>query len=191
MLKQTGFQTMSLSLIVGPMCSGKTTLLHQKLVKLSYTGKKIVCVNHSSDTRSDTVMSTHNPLFKNKSVKIDYISTTHLSDIEAELLKYDIIGIDESQFYPDLKKCVTDLTEKHNKIVICAGLTNNFKREKMGEILDLEPLCDKIKKLYAFCGNCSERAPFTWKHKGNHSNEVEIGGVDKYIPLCRKCYTNH
>ena len=53
-------------------------------------------------------------------------------------------------------------------------------------MLDLIPICDRVDKLCAYCKVCNNGtiAPFTKKIKGN-SEQVDIGGSDKYLPVCR------
>jgi thymidine kinase len=79
------------------------------------------------------------------------------------------------------------------KIVIVSGLHGDFLRRKFGEMLDLIPDCDEVIKLDALCILCNDGTPasFTWKIIDNTINSgdiIDIGGADKYIPLCRKHY---
>lgn len=214
-----------LHLIGGSMCAGKSTELLRRLMRYTATGSKVVYVNHQIDTRSKGPYSTHNKLYKEKVLNIKnmkFISVAELKslldkDSDIKLSNYDVIGIDEAQFFSDLKDSVTHFVEKLGKYVIVSGLTNDFKRNKFGQILDLEPIADSITKLTALCKRCSssrKKVKAIFSHRmvkiedkergeqndGNESGEqvkvdgcednkqVKVGGTDEYIPLCRKCY---
>ncbi len=190
----------TLDIISGPMFSGKSTMLLQKLIIETEIGFKILYINHSKDTRSTEPYSTHNPLYKEKLCKmnnISLISVPYLGDIDVS--RYDVIGIDEAQFFDccDLTESVTKMVEKEGKHVIAAGLTGDFRRVKFGALLDLEPLSDTFTKLSSFCQICANNnpkrrtpAPFTHRKIGDELefNSVDVGGCEKYIPVCRKCY---
>ena len=90
---------------------------------------------------------------------------------------------------------VSLLLEKGKHVVVC-GLDGDYKRQKFGTILDLVPMCDRVKKLTAVCALCrggNARAVFTLRHHygGNseHKDEqIVIGGEETYKPVCRRCY---
>ncbi len=185
-----------LDLIAGPMYAGKTTELLRRLFNEAEVGLKVLCINHSSDNRSKGPFSTHNPLYKKKlseESKVSFISTPLLKDIDEMVKGYDTIGIDESQFFPDLVSEVTKYVDVYGKHVIVSGLSGNFKREMFGEILKLEPLADSYTKLYSYCKNCAKdkiktMAIFTHKFETSSQKIIDVGGKEKYIPVCRKCY---
>nr|QBK86225.1 MAG: thymidine kinase [Marseillevirus LCMAC102] len=191
----------TLDIISGPMFSGKSTMLLQKLIIEASIGFKVLYINHSKDTRSAEPYSTHNPLYKEKLCQmnnISLISVPYLSDID--ISRYDVIGIDEAQFFDcnDLIDSVMKMVEKEHKHVIAAGLTGDFRRNKFGALLDLEHLSDTFTKLSSFCQICANNNPkcrtpalFTHRTIGVElvpSSVVDVGGCEKYIPVCRQCY---
>lgn len=187
----------TLDIITGPMFSGKSTELLRRLLIEAELGSPVLYINHALDKeRSSGNYSTHNPLYR-KSVEncpnIKFISLENLRDIErGEIVMYDIIGIDEANFFPDLKDKVEIIVEELKKHVIVSGLTGSYQRTKFGQILDLEPLSDTFTKLRSYCKKCCEKgirrhAPFT--HRLINSDELTVvGGKDSYIPVCRECY---
>jgi thymidine kinase len=184
-----------LDLIGGPMFSSKTTMLLGRLFSEAEIGLKVLYINHSSDDRSCGDFSTHNPLYKNSPVheKVTFKVITKMFELVPLAENYDVIGIDEAQFFEDLYNGVQWLVEGLNKHVIVAGLNGSFKREQFGQFLQLEPLADTYVKLTAWCLECAKTkkrtaAPFTHKFAGGLSLK-ETGGIDKYIPVCRRCYT--
>lgn len=180
-----------LDIVIGPMFSGKTTFLLQRLVQLSGLGLKTLYINHSSDTRSLKTYSTHYPLLQERDLDIDNLQCNLLTDIDRETLhKYDVIGIDESQFFgEELLTTTLDLVDNQKKYVIVSGLNGDHERKKIGYILDLIPDTNNIKELHAYCKDCADKGQlkpgvFTF-YNGQGGF---IGGADKYKPVCRECY---
>ena len=182
---------MNLKLIIGPMFSGKTSALIRDLQLCSDIGLKCIYVNSTLDNRSENNYSTHNPLIKSigtfDSIKMDYLDTELFLD-------YDVIGIDESQFFTGLFDNVLQLVDSYHKKVIIAGLSGDFRREPFGEILTLVSYADKIEQLYAFCDICKSNnricnAIFS-KRITHKSEKVDIGSKDKYLAVCRSCFLN-
>ena len=170
--------------------SHNTTEVLHRLMVLRNVYPNVAYINHKIDTRSD-LFSTHNPLYDTKVNKIDMIKTDDLNKIDVE--KYDVIGVDEAQFFCNLS-VIIDWVNHQRKHVIIAGLDGDSEREKFGKILDLIPQCDTIQKLTSFCVACASQkkktdAIFTYKHKlEDKNNQICVGGEDVYIPLCRECY---
>lgn len=192
-----------LDILVGCMCSGKTTELLRRLTTAAMIGMKVLYVNHSLDDRNISEFSTHNPLYNPENSKelnnIKYIKTSSLTSINLKVLDefdYDMIGIDEAQFFTDLFSFVCDAVDIHKKHVIIAGLDGDRNRRKFGQILDLIPLSDSIVKLQPYCKPCGKKqepAIFTLYIGEKPQNEFQniIGGMEKYIPVCRECYLNY
>lgn len=57
-----------------------------------------------------------------------------------------------------------------------------------GSICDLIASAEGVKKLSAICLECSADAHFTFKHGAVTGEINDIGGLEKYIPVCRKCF---
>lgn len=194
---------MSLQVFCGPMFSGKTSRMISEINKFIDIDKnyKAIIINHKLDTRDvDKIVSSHSSLYKGLNDKIDIITTSLLSEIDVS--NYTIIGIDEINFYENEQDLVSTIEnwlaqEKH---IICAGLDGNHKMGKFGYISSLLHLSDDFVKLSAVCDICVKEilsrgemitprnitpAPFT-KKIINDGNLIEIGGADKYIPVCRK-----
>ena len=187
----------SLDIITGPMFSGKSTELLRRLFIDVEMGYKILYVNHSDDTRSDGPYSTHNPLYKEKlehANGVEFVSSSLLSELNYDFISsFDVIGIDEGNFFEDLYDTVKLFVESYNMRVIVAGLSGSFERKKFGQILDLEPLSDSFTKLQSYCKHCMTEyrrkrlAPFTHRVNGG-TQEKQVGGHGDYIPVCRECH---
>ena len=185
----------SLDIIIGAMYSGKTTEIMRRLNIFQEMGYKCLYINSILDTRNEHVLSTHNPSLKITDAKIDMIKYNILPTNIESISHYDVIGIDEAQFIPNLKESVLKYVEEFGKKVIIGGLNGDFQRNKFGEVLDLIPYCDQIIKLQPFCLSCSRKekkmVPALFSKRivqTNDTQQVLIGALDAYIPACRKCY---
>lgn len=184
-----------LDLILGTMFSGKTTFLLSKIAKLAEINYKILYINIEFDDRSDGIFSTHNPFFDNH---VDFVKRASIRNnvtmikvsslIDLSINQYDVIIIDESHFFGDLFEFVNHCLDME-KYVIVAGLIGDFRGKKFGKTLDLIPICSNIQRLHAYCSKCAENkisqiAVFSKKISKNKKIS-DIGGADKYIPVCR------
>ncbi len=172
----------SIELVMGPMFSGKTTKLLQKLNLRRVAKMRCLLVKYSGDTRydKDRIVS-HDGLTKD----IVTVSVTKLSELPP-LDDYDVIGIDEGQFFPDIADVADDLADQGKEVVV-AALSSTWKREGWVPIMNLIPKCEYIEKCRAICMICFKRADFS-KRTNNSTEEKDIGGEDKYKATCRSCY---
>ena len=176
-----------LELIIGNMFSGKSSELIRRINKTKSINKKILVINYMNDNRfSNNSVATHNNL------KVNCLKLEKLNDITENMIQqYDYFFIDEGQFFTDLYIVVLKLVDTYQKHVIISGLDGDSQRNPFGDIIKLIPLCDKLDKLSAYCCKCNNgvAAPFTKKISKN-KEIVDIGGSDKYIPVCRYHYLN-
>lgn len=170
-----------IEVILGPMFSGKTTELIRRIRRYTIAKKRCLQIKYKADTRySEECASTHDKQM------IAAKSCTYLKEAENLLENYDVIGIDEGQFFQDVVSFAEEAANK-GKIVIVSALDGTFKREAFGSILDLIPIAEKVTKLNAVCMLCCQEASFTKRLSEETAIEV-IGGSDKYIAVCRSCF---
>ena len=110
----------------------------------------------------------------------DFIASREMYETIDKLLNSTHIMINEAQFYPDLVEFVKEFIHKN---IYLYGLDGDFKQEKIGNMLDLIPLCDTVQKLTANCA-CGERAIFS-KRLSEEIDQYQPNA--QYIPVCRKC----
>lgn len=174
-----------LKIRTGPMFSGKTTWLVKKLQK---ENGKILKITFFLDDRKtlncDSNTSTHN---KNLNINIkntDYKKVKNLFECK-DIDKYDIIGIDEAQFFEDLVEFV-DFCLKKGKKVYCVGLNLDFNKNIFGKIHLLKYLSSEYKVLSSKCYFCGKEANFTklFLNKTNYDENILIGGDDIYKASC-------
>lgn len=192
-----------LEIVFGPMFSGKTTILLEKINNyITFTAiknntKKILIINSSLDERNSDIslnLSTHESSLKRNLVGKNFksLKTNKLFEIEEKIiLESDYIAIDESQFFDDLESFVKHWLTR-GKYIYCTGLIADSDKNNFGQLHKLFSLADNIEQLKAYCVVCNsfiKNAVFTkWVSKKNKDSLVVIGGSDRYIPVCGKHY---
>ena len=88
------------------------------------------------------------------------LKTAKLNQIKEKAIHYDVVGIDEGQFFEDIVEFAEDLANR-GVVVIVAALDATFQRKPFGNIINLVPLAEKVYKLTAVCVYCAEAAAFT------------------------------
>ena len=171
-----------IELILGPMFSGKSTRLIEIIRKSVYQAKKSIMVKFFADKR----YSEKSEVVTHDLIKYDSIDCKQLRDSFDKLKNYDVIGIDEGQFFPDLVEVCEELALL-KKTVIVAALNGDFRMEPFPVIARLISKSDKIKLLKAYCFHCHKDAKFSLRIV--QSNEtVLIGAGEAYKPACRECH---
>ena len=171
-----------IELILGPMFSGKSTRLIETIRKYVHKAKKTIMIKFIADKRytDKSEVVTHDL------IKYDSIDCKNLRDSFDIIKNYDVIGIDEGQFFSDLVEVCEELTLL-NKTIIIAALNGDFRMEPFPVISRIISKADKIKLLKAYCFHCHKDAKFSLRIV--QSNEtVLIGAGEAYKPACRECH---
>ena len=186
--KQIINKTGSLTLIIGPMYSGKTSSILDLYRKYGFSKINTLVVNFEEDKRyHESMMSTHDKTM------IPCINVLNIRDIMTpeNISNNQVFLINEGQFFNDLHECVIELVETHNKTVYVCGLDGDFKRNGFEQIISLIPLADEIVKKYSICKGCEDGTRALFSHRITNETEVKVIGSDNYIPLCRTCYLRY
>jgi thymidine kinase len=177
-----------LELIIGPMFSGKTSLLmhlNKLFIHLKITP---VIINHIFDNER----SGKNNIISHDNKQIDCITLESISNIYTNnnYINNRVVMINEAQFFPNL---INDVQHMLNdgKIIYIFGLDGDYLQKPFINITGLIPLCDSVKKLKSICKLCDNgtKTPAIFSHRINTDNSETflIGDSDYYIPICRKC----
>ena len=181
----------SLSIIIGPMYSGKTSKLFEIYNNINNDNQLIIDYTFiKEDLLQITNLYNHDK---------NYLSCIKFNNI---LLKnfnyynYKYIHINEAQFFPNLKEIILYILEKYNIHIYCYGLDSDYKKEKFGELIDLIPHCDNIIKLSGRCNNpnivCNNKSVFSHRIDKTLSQKIILTNStdNNYISLCRICYNS-
>lgn len=170
-----------IELVVGPMFAGKTTEMLRRVDRAELAHKRVVVMKYSHDTRySEDQVSTHD-----RKMRLAVPCNT-LMPHKALCMQYEVIGIDEGQFFPDVVEFSEELAN-HGKTVIVAGLDGDFRRKPFGRVLELIAKSEFVTKLSAICTETGNEAPFTKRTVKNDNIEV-IGGSEMYQASSRSSY---
>jgi thymidine kinase len=171
----------SIELIIGPMFAGKTTELLRCLKRHKISKKRCLLIKAEKDKRySENNVSSHD------AEQMTAITVNDLFKIENTIFNYDVIGIDEGQFFSNIKE-FSEYCANNGKIVIISALDGDYLKKPFGQICEMIPLCEFVKKLSAICMKCHIKDAYFTK-RICIGNELEIiGGTDKYIAICRQC----
>ena len=71
--------------------------------------------------------------------------------------------------------------------MILAGLDMDFQGVPFGPMPKLLAAAEYVSKVHAICVSCGNLAQFSHRTV-EESEQVLVGAVDKYRPLCRSCY---
>lgn len=185
----------SLSVICGPMFSGKSRELIRLMHIAEIAGQHAVLFKPRIDTRySHTDISSHDGIRKH----------AHTVDTALEILTVlheypglpEVIGIDEGQFFdrglPDVCLWLVD----RGRRVVVAGLERNFRAEPFGSMPELMAIADEVSKLRAVCMRCKDpRVTATLPQRlieglpaPYDSPEVMVGGAESYEARCPDCH---
>ena len=98
-------------------------------------------------------------------------------------------GIDEGQFFDD----ITSFCEKmanENRIVLIAAILGDHELNGFKDILSLLPKVERIHMRNAKCDYCWCSDAAFWKPRSNQhpTTTINIGGKEKFVTLCRKCF---
>lgn len=181
-----------LQIITGPMFSGKTTELRRRLSRYMVNVDNVMIINSSQDTREqDDVLSTHD---KTIDIKLHVKKVSNLTNLmtTSEWENAKVIGIDEAQFFgKDIKNFVVN-SMKNGKVCIIAGLISDINCSDFGYMKDLFNFATEIITLTAICKKCEKLTPASYTIRlTNTKCIIEVGGSDKYIPVCWKHYLEH
>lgn len=174
-----------ITLICGPMLSGKTSMMLHLLERAVLAKKRAILIRPTTDTRP-FLSHTQKDTSWIKEIFMTFENGIYTADYD-HLQDYDVIGIDEGQFQPNLKQfCITH----RNKQIIISALHATSECEMFQPIIDVVPYCENIIKLNAICTQCnSEYGSYTYYLKGNKTEKIAVGGTEDYTVLCGKCYS--
>ncbi|EKD87364.1 MAG: hypothetical protein ACD_36C00116G0005 [uncultured bacterium] len=173
-----------LTVIAGPMFSGKTGKLVAMVEVFTRMGYKVLTVKPSIDNRYGAKSEIHS--HDNKRSKAIIVDGQKPATIVESILSSGAnkVILDEVQFFDKRKIIDVALKLKSAGIhVIAAGLLYDYQRKPFGATPDLLGLADERLELFAICQRCGSLARHTERLKGG-KGQVVVGAADKYIAVC-------
>ena len=169
-----------IEVICGSMFSGKTEELLRRVKRAKLAKQKIKIFKPKQDVRySKKKVTSHD----NNSIKSKPINSP--SKILEIAEKFDVIGIDEAQFFDESIVEVCNKLADSGKRVIVAGLDMDYMGKPFGPMPNLLAIAEYVTKVHAICTRSGKMASYT--HRIAKSDElILLGDTRKYEALSRK-----
>lgn len=175
-----------IEVICGSMFSGKSEELIRRVRRAQFAKQRIAVFKPQIDNRySEEAVVSHN----GTTVIAHPIEHTeemweYISD------EYDVIAIDEAQFFGEDIIATVQKLANHGFRVILAGLDQDFKGMPFGPMPLLMAIAEQVTKLQAVCSECGSPASRTQRLINGEpakSNDpiILVGASEAYEPRCR------
>ena len=176
--KRTGW----IEVVCGSMFSGKTEELLRRLTRARIARQKVEVFKPGIDKRYD-----EDDVVSHDSKKSSSIPVENASQILFYAEDFEVVGIDEAQFFGDeLVSVCNELADKGKRVII-AGLDMDYLGKPFGPIPQLLATAEYVTKVHAICMKCGNLANYSHRTVKN-DKLVVLGETDAYEPLCRKCF---
>jgi thymidine kinase len=166
-------QSGKITLIIGPMMSGKSTELQRRVRRLRIAGVAVCAITHPINTRDpDTHLHTHDKTALVMDGKFESIGAwvaTYYALSKESGNPVRVLAIDEGQFFPDLVPEVQKLANQGLHIIV-AGCDRLDSGLPFNDLYKLVLDAEEVLKFTAVCDMCR--------------SEQGIYSQRRNIPLC-------
>ena len=169
-----------IEVICGSMFSGKTEELIRRVKRAKIAKQKVKIFKPKKDIRYGRKKVTSHDL---NSIKSKPVSKS--SQILKLSEKFEVIGIDEAQFFDENIIDVCNQLANSGKRVIVAGLDMDFKGKPFGPMPNLLATAEYVTKVHAVCSKSGRMASYTHRIVDN-DELILLGDTKKYQALSRK-----
>lgn len=183
----------------GTMGSAKTALLLTQAYNFEERKMTYVCMKPVVDTREkDNVIRSR--------IGIERKCSWIYADTDLYVMIRDLFGqagavidwilIDEAQFLSaDQVDQLSRVVDDYGSNVICYGLRTDFRTHLFEGSRRLFEIADSIDEIKSTC-SCGRKTIVNARIDSNgdfvtEGQQLEIGGDDRYIAVCRKCWRNN
>lgn len=182
----------------GTMGSAKTALLLTSAYNFEERKMKYVCLKPVIDTR-DATNVIKSRIGIERECRWIY-NDTDLYDLaqelfESEMAVIDWFLVDEAQFLTSAQvDQLARIVDDFGSNVVCYGLRTDFKSNLFEGSRRLFEIADSIDEIKSTC-TCGRKTIINARIDTNgdfveEGAQVEIGGDERYIAVCRKCWRN-
>lgn len=171
-----------LTIVGGPMFSGKTTWLMDHIDKLTPGSFRLfkpdidtrfgknICVTHQGRTYPASNLRTAYPKFP------------HMSRTITTIL------IDELNFFsPESLHVELETQQKLGRNLVGAGLLFDYKKKTFGATFPFSQIADSFIQLYAMCDLCKKKANHSYR-KSRDKKQFLLGAEESYGACCENCW---
>ena len=133
-----------LEVVCGPMFSGKSEELIRRLRRAEIAGQRVLIVKPKLDSRYDI-----GHVVSHAGATMRAVAVESPADIPGLVEDYDVIGVDEVQFFaPEVLLILDGLVEQGMRVVV-SGLDQDFRGFPFGPMPELLCRAELIDKLQA------------------------------------------
>lgn len=182
----------------GTMGSAKTALLLTQAYNFEERNVSYTCLKPVIDTREGRSVI-RSRIGIERECRWIY-SDTDLYELAQQLFEETMqviewFLVDEAQFLTERQvDQLARIVDDFGSNVVCYGLRTDFKSRLFEGSRRLFEIADSIDEIKSTC-NCGRKTIVNARIDSNgdfvaEGNQVEIGGDDRYIAVCRKCWRN-
>jgi thymidine kinase len=177
-----------LEVVCGPMFSGKSEELIRRLRRAEIAGQRALIVKPRIDDRYDI-----GHVVSHAGDKMRAVAVARPEDIVGLADGYDVVGIDEVQFFPgEIVFAIDALVERGSRVVV-AGLDQDFRGLPFGAMPELLCRAELVDKLQAVCHRCGGPATMTQRLVDGapapaNGDTIVVGALEQYEARCRTCH---
>lgn len=171
-----------IEVVCGSMFSGKTEELIRRLNRARIAKQKVEIFKPKVDTRYD-----EEEVVSHDSNSVSSTPVENATQILFYAEDFEVVGIDEAQFFGnELVNVCIELAAKGKRVIV-AGLDMDYLGNPFGPIPNLMATAEYITKVHAICMRCGNLANYSHRTIKN-DKLVVLGETDVYEPLCRSCF---
>ncbi|HJN05420.1 MAG TPA: thymidine kinase [Bacteroidales bacterium] len=171
-----------IEVVCGSMFSGKTEELIRRLNRARIAKQKVEIFKPTVDTRYD-----EEQVVSHDSNSVSSTPVENATQILFYAEDFEVVGIDEAQFFGnELVNVCIELAAKGKRVIV-AGLDMDYLGNPFGPIPNLMATAEYITKVHAICMRCGNLANYSHRIIKN-DKLVVLGENDAYEPLCRSCF---
>ena len=177
-----------LEVVCGPMFSGKSEELIRRLRRAEIAGQRALIVKPGLDDRYDIGHVVSHAGARMRAVAVD-----DPADIPRLVEGYDVVGVDEVQFFPPEIVLVLDGLVESGLRIVASGLDQDFRGRPFGAMPTLLCVAEFVDKLEAVCHRCGGPATMTQRLVDGEpapfgGETIQVGSLDSYEARCRACF---
>ena len=172
----------NIEVICGSMFSGKTEELIRRLKRVIIAKKRIAVFKPEIDARYE-----EKKIVSHNKISIDAYVVKNTKDILLKSNDFDVVAIDEAQFFDDELLETVNLLANTGKRIIIAGLDMDYMGRPFGIMSNILSIANDVTKLRAICNKCGSLASYSFR-KNNTDALIHVGEKKDYMALCRICF---
>ena len=171
-----------IEVICGSMFSGKTEELIRRIRRAEFANQALILFKPMLDNRySEKHVVSH------KGTSFEAVIVNESKEILSNWTNQKVVAIDEAQFFdPGIISVCNELANKGVRVIV-AGLDMDYQGVAFGPMPQLMAISEYVTKVHAICVSCGNLAHYS-QRTVQQTEQVLVGAVEKYRPLCRTCY---